>query len=360
MTQEAEKIREHNSTQRTSPRTFTLTPLAPGTILRERYRVVELIAQGGMGAVYKAEDLRLSGRVCAVKEVIPELYGFSQVTEDLHAQFYREASVLARLDHPNLPKVSDYFCEEGREYLIMDYVPGRDLEEIVLEKRRAGERLSEAQVLSWAAQICDALEYLHTQAPPIVHRDIKPANIKLTPEGRIKLVDFGLVKLLTPDDAQTITIVQGRGTAPYTPLEQYGGDGEHTDPRSDIYALGATLYHLLTGEPPAPARERFLRPGSLKPLREVNPHVSTRTANAIARAMALHPDDRPPTIRAFRYLLFGTEELPPMYEGTVLRRLSWQEALAANRGLLVLLFLLLLLAILVTLWAPTFTVSPAV
>ncbi len=338
------------------PRSVAIIPLAPGTILRERYRIVELIAQGGMGAVYKAEDLRLSGRVCAVKEVIPELYGFSEITEDIHAQFYQEASVLARLDHPNLPKVSDYFCEGGREYLIMDYVPGRDLEELVLEARREGRSLSEEDVLRWAAQICDALEYLHTQVPPIVHRDIKPANIKLTPDGRIKLVDFGLVKLLTPDDAQTITIVQGRGTAPYTPLEQYGGDGEHTDPRSDIYALGATLYHLLSGEPPAPARERFLRPGSLKPLREVNPHVSVRTARAIAHAMALHPDDRPPTIRAFRQLLFGTEVLPSPYEGDLMPRASWQEALTVNRGWLVLLFLLLVVAIVVTLWAPTFTV----
>ncbi len=347
---------KENGTGRT--RVFIAQPLPPGTILRERYRIVELIGQGGMGAVYKAEDLRLSGRVCAVKEVVPELYGLAHVTEDIHAQFYQEASVLARLDHPNLPKVSDYFSEEGREYLIMDYVPGRDLEEIVLEARREGRLLDERQVLVWAAQICDALEYLHTQDPPVIHRDIKPANIKVTPEGRVKLVDFGLVKLMTSDEAQTITIVQGRGTAPYTPLEQYGGDGEHTDPRSDIYALGATLYHLLAGEPPVPARERFLRPGALKPLRDVNPTVSQRTAEAISRAMALHPDDRPASVRAFRRLLFGTEDLPTMYEQVVWQRVDWQEVLTENRWWLAGALALLVAAVLITLWSPTFPWTP--
>lgn len=331
--------------------------LEPGTVLRKRYRIVEMIAQGGMGAVYLAEDLRLTGRLCAVKEVIPEFYGLPGMSEDLHEQFYREASVLARLDHPNLPKVSDYFCENQREYLVMDYVPGRDLEEIVLEARAAGTFLEERLVLSWAAQILDALEYLHSQDPPIVHRDIKPANIKLTPEGRIKLVDFGLVKVAAGDESQTITIVQGRGTAPYTPLEQYGDTGEHTDPRSDIYALGATLYHLLSGEPPASARDRFLRPGALKPLREVNPNVSSRTANAIARAMALHPDDRPPNVRAFRALLFGTEELPDLYSVLARPEASWREALVANRWLLVTVLGLLVLAVLVTLWAPEIVVT---
>ncbi len=335
-------------------RVFIAQPLPSGTILRERYRVVELIGQGGMGAVYKAEDLRLPGRVCAIKEVVPELYGLTEITDEIHAQFYQEASVLARLDHPNLPKVSDFFSEEGREYLVMDYVPGQDLEEIVISARQRGEFLEERIVLSWAAQLCDALEYLHSQDPPVLHRDIKPANIKVTPEGRIKLVDFGLVKLLTPDDAQTITIVQGRGTAAYTPLEQYGGESDHTDPRTDIYALGATLYHLLAGEPPVDARERFLHPGSLKPLREVNPRVSTRTANAIARAMAMHPDDRPASVRAFRHLLFGTEGLTAGYDAYLLQRLSWQDALNANRWLIVVVLVLLAAAVLTTIFTPSF------
>ncbi len=334
-----------------SPRVYIAKPLSPGTILRDRYRIVELIGQGGMGAVYKAEDLRLPGRVCAIKEVFPELYGLTEITDELHAQFYQEAQVLARLDHPNLPKVSDFFDEGQREYIVMDYVPGRDLEEIVLAARQAGEFLDERQVLVWAAQLCDALEYLHSQDPPILHRDIKPANIKLMPDGRIKLVDFGLVKLLATDESRTITVVQGRGTAAYTPLEQYGGETDRTDPRTDIYALGATLYHLLTGEPPADARERFLRPGSLKPPRVLNPAISARTEMAVLRAMAMHPDDRPSTVRAFRHLLFGTEDLPP---GLPLQRLTWEEAFQANRWLLAAIFLLLIAAIFVTIFSPTF------
>lgn len=341
-------------------RIYIARPLSPGTILRNRYRVVELIGQGGMGAVYKAEDLRLPGRICAIKEVFPELYGLTEVTEELHAQFYQEAQVLARLDHPNLPKVSDFFSEGQREYLVMDYVPGRDLEEVVLAVRNAGEFLDEQQVLVWAAQLCDALEYLHSQEPPILHRDIKPSNIKVMPDGRIKLVDFGLVKLLAPDDSRTITVVQGRGTAAYTPLEQYGGETDHTDPRTDIYALGATLYHLLAGEPPADARERFLHPGSLKPLRTINPRVSARTEMAIRQAMAMHPDDRPSSVRVFRQLLFGTEELPGAYEALALQRFTWQSAFQANRWLLVAVFVLLVAAIFATIFSPSFThVLPA-
>ena len=336
-------------------RVYIANPLSPGTILRNRYRIVELIGQGGMGAVYKAEDLRLPGRVCAVKEVLPEIYGLTEISDEIHDQFYREARVLARLDHPNLPKVSDFFAEGRREYLVMDYVPGRDLEEVVISARQKGEFLDERQVLVWAAQLCDALEYLHSQDPPILHRDIKPANIKVTPEGRVKLVDFGLVKLLSPQDQnRTITVVQARGTAAYTPLEQYGGEYDMADPRSDIYALGATLYHLLAGEPPADARERFLHPGSLKPLRAINPQVSPRTEMAITRAMSMHPDDRPGSIRAFRHLLFGTDDLTGSYEMMALRRIAWQDALAMNRWWVMAVLLLLVLAILVTVFSPSF------
>ena len=222
-----------------------------------------------MGAVYRAEDLRLEGRQCAVKEIQLEAEaGFAAQSRE---QFHREASVLARLDHPNLPKVSDYFSEGGRDYLVMDFVAGRNLKEIMDEARRQGQFLEEKQVLAWAEQLCDALAYLHGQEPPILHRDIKPANIRLTPStgsgqrpgGTLKLVDFGLVKLLVPNDARTITVLQGRGTIQYTPLEQYGGDTGHTDIRSDIYSLGATLYHLLTNHPPADVKQRFLEPDSL-------------------------------------------------------------------------------------------------
>jgi serine/threonine protein kinase len=145
---------------------------------------------------------------------------------------------------------------------------------------------------------------MHIQEPPILHRDIKPSNLKLTPSGLIKLVDFGLVKILASEE-MTITVLQGRGTALYTPLEQYGGDTGHTDVRSDVYAFGATLYHLLTNTPPVEARERFLHPRSLIQPRQLNPNINIRTERAILWAMSLHPDDRPQDIETFRQALMG-------------------------------------------------------
>jgi serine/threonine-protein kinase len=172
------------------------------------------------------------------------------------------------------------------------------------EAKKKGEFLREKEILVWASQLADAVKYLHTQNPPILHRDIKPSNLKITPNGFIKLVDFGLVKILASDEV-TITIVQGRGTALYTPLEQYGGDTGHTDVRSDIYAFGATLYHLLTNHPPLEARERFLDPDSLPPLRQFNPDISQKTERAVMWAMSIHPDERPQDIDAFRKALLG-------------------------------------------------------
>ncbi len=278
--------------------------LKSGDILRERYKILRFISQGGMGSIYQAEDLRLEGRLCAVKEVRldPSLPG--ETLQQTRAQFQREANVLARLDHPNLPKVSDIFSEADRDYLVMDFVPGKDLRTLMAETRQRGEFLPEREVLNWASQIADALSYLHGQEPPILHRDVKPSNLKLTPNGVVKLVDFGLVKILAPDDA-TITIVQGRGTALYTPLEQYGGDTGRTDVRSDIYAFGATLYHLLTNEPPLEARELFLQPEGLPPLQQFNPQISPRTQRAVMWAMSLHPDDRPTSIDLMKEALLG-------------------------------------------------------
>jgi serine/threonine-protein kinase len=279
--------------------------LRPGDLLRDRYLIKQAVAQGGMGSIYLADDVRLTGRVCAVKEVSGDLHASPSVQQEAREQFYREASVLARLDHPCLPKVSDFFSEEDRDYLIMDFVPGQDLSDIVTAARDEGRFLAEAEVLGWARQLIDALSYLHLQEPPVLHRDIKPANLKLTPNGTIKLVDFGLVKLLDADEQRTITVVQGRGTAHYTPLEQYGGDTGHTDVRSDIYALGATLYHLLSNEQPAEAKERFLKPGALSALRDINPLISARTERAVAWALALHPDERPASIQILGDALFA-------------------------------------------------------
>lgn len=332
--------------------------LPVGALLRERYEIIDLVGQGGMGAVYKANDLRLRGRVCAVKEVLPELLSSAGMEDQAQDQFYREASVLARLDHPNLPKVSDYFEQDSRQYLVMDFVPGSDLRQVVEEARRKSVFVPEEDVLAWAAQLCDALTYLHTQEPPVLHRDIKPSNIKLTPRGMVKLVDFGLVKLLQTDENRTVTVVQGRGTVAYTPLEQYGGDTGHTDTRSDVYSLGATLYHLLTGQPPADAKQRFLKPGSLIPPREINPRVSAQTERAILAAIAQHPDDRPATVDALRELLFAgpPDKTAPVTAGR-LPSLSetqglWRELLAQHAALVATVVLLTATALLVTLLAP--------
>jgi len=279
-------------------------PLKPGDTLKERYRIRRFISRGGMGSIYQADDLRLDGRLCAIKEVILDTSLPSATRKQTREQFQREANVLARLDHPNLPKVSDIFSEGKSDFLVMDYVPGKDLRTLMIEARQRKEFLSERDVLSWAKQIGDALIYLHSQEPPILHRDIKPSNLKLTPNGVVKLVDFGLVKILASDDA-TITIVQGRGTALYTPLEQYGGDTGHTDARSDIYAFGATLYHLLTNTPPSEARERFLNPNRFVQIREINPDISPRTERAVEWAMSLHPDQRPESMIVIRDALLG-------------------------------------------------------
>jgi serine/threonine-protein kinase len=257
-----------------------------------------------MGSVYLADDLRLEGRLCALKEVFHDSSMSEESIRQSRDQFFREATVLARLDHPNLPKVSDFFSSEERDFLVMDFVPGKDLQTLLMEARRNNEFLSERQVLSWASQLADALDYLHAQDPPILHRDIKPSNVKVTPSGLLKLVDFGLVKLMAPDE-MTITILQGRGTAIYTPLEQYGGDNGHTDARSDIYAFGATLYHLLTGQAPVEARDRFLNPGRLPLPQSLNAEISSRTQRAILWAMNLHPSNRPSTISEFREVLLG-------------------------------------------------------
>lgn len=278
--------------------------LQSGQILKERYKIRRIIGQGGMGSVYLADDLRLEGRSCAIKEVIYDTSIESELLAQSRDQFLREATVLARLDHPNLPKVSDFFSSDEGDYLVMDFVPGKDLSALMTDARLNNEFLEERVVLGWASQLADALAYLHSQNPPILHRDIKPSNLKLTPNGVIKLVDFGLVKILASDEV-TITVVQGRGTAVYTPLEQYGGDAGHTDVRSDVFSFGATLYHLLTNQPPDEARDRFLNPGILIPPREHNPSISPRTERAILWGLNLHPDERPQNIEEFRQALLG-------------------------------------------------------
>ncbi len=321
--------------------------LEPQVQLKDRYRIAGPIGQGGMGAVYRAEDTLLSGRICAIKEISLDPDNPEELLTQLQEQFRQEASVLARLDHPSLPKVSDYFTHDGREYLVMDYVPGHNLREVIEEALAEDRFLAESDVLDWAQQLCSALHYLHSQDPPVLHRDIKPSNIKLMPSGLIKLVDFGLVKLLITDESRTVTVVQGQGTAAYTPLEQYGGDDVHTNTRTDTYALGATLYHLLAGRPPASARERFLRSDSLTPLREINPHVSPGAERAIEQALSLHPDERPATVQLFGQALRGAA-IPASIAPLILTGAEWRETWLKNIPLTLVAAVLILVALIIT------------
>ncbi|MEM7345473.1 MAG: serine/threonine-protein kinase, partial [Chloroflexota bacterium] len=320
--------------------------LNSGTILWSRYRILDLVGQGGMGAIYQAEDLRLEGRLCAIKEVILDSTASKEHQEQLQAAFHREASVLARLDHANMPKVSDFFFFNGHDYLVMDFVPGQDLREVIENARHKQKFLPEDQVLSWVDQLVSALEYLHEQDPPVLHRDIKPSNIKLMPNGTIKLVDFGLVKLMAPDDNRTVTVLQGRATIQYAPLEQIGGDTGYTDGRSDIYSLGATIYHLLTNEPPPDAKTRYVRGNSQGELtiRAINPQVSAQTERGVLHALGLHPEDRPDNIQQFRRELFTGAPIVVNGVQTTPRRDNIRLVFWRNRVLLALIMALLVLA----------------
>lgn len=260
-------------------------PLTPGDILQNRYRIVALLGQGGMGAVYRAWDLRLEVPV-ALKEQLPQPGLDSGMLANLRQQFRQEAITLARLSHPNLVRVTDFFEERGNAYLVMELLQGESLADRIA---RVGS-LPEAQVLTWARQLLDALAYCHGQG--IIHRDIKPSNILLRADGQVVLVDFGLVKLWNPADPRTQTALRGMGTPEYAPPEQYGKLGQTTDPRSDIYSLGATLYHALTGQAPPTASDRTADPSLLKPVRVWNPQVSSATEMAVTRALAPVRDDR--------------------------------------------------------------------
>jgi heat shock protein HslJ/serine/threonine protein kinase len=249
-----------------------------GQLLNNRYRILRLLGQGGMGAVYLADDGNLPGKQVAIKENLD----LSQAAQD---QFKREAVILARLKHPSLPQVTDHFVlPTGAQYLVMEYVDGEDLDQALA---RRGP-LPEAEVLGWMGQVLDALEYMHTwvdpatgQVTPVVHRDIKPGNIKRTPQGRIMLVDFGIAKYQQAGG----TLTGARAASPgFSPLEQYTGG---TDVRSDIYSLGATLYCLLTGQVPPEAPDLAAGRTPLPPLRAVASAVSANTETVILRAMQL-------------------------------------------------------------------------
>jgi serine/threonine-protein kinase len=269
--------------------------LATGTTLENRYRIEELLGQGGMGAVYRAYDTRLQQAV-AIKENTMAVPGISpEVVEASRRQFEREALMLARLRHPNLPRVSDHFVTpDGNQYLVMDYIEGDDLAHIIAR----GGPLLEAQAIAWISQACNALEYLHTQQPPIIHRDIKPQNIKVTPKGVVFLVDFGIAKV----GEVTRTMTGALGVTPgFSPPEQYAMTG--TDARSDIYSLGATLYALLTAQTPPESVVREFGEKQLVPPRQINNTVSPAVQQAVFKAMETRPTHRPQSMAEFRQML---------------------------------------------------------
>lgn len=254
--------------------------LSVGQILNNRYQVLRLLGTGGMGAVYCARDPVLD-RDVAIKQLLADPITGQSTSDRIQAQFRREAQILASLHHPNLPRVTDYFAEDNLHYLVMDYIEGQTLQELV-QVNSSG--LEEAQVLDWADQLLSALEYIH--AHHLIHRDIKPANIRRTPDGRIFLVDFGLVKPYDPDNPRTTAMIHGVGTPEYSPPEQYD-PASHTDERSDIYSLGATLYHLLTGQAPISVTQRTSDPEAFRALRAANARVSPEVERVILHAMEM-------------------------------------------------------------------------
>jgi serine/threonine protein kinase len=270
--------------------------LAPDTILQSRYRVTGHLGQGGMGAVYEAIDLRL-GHTVALKQTLTN-------DESQWKQFEREARLLAWLNHPALPRVSDYFTEGHRAFFVMQFVEGQDLAEIIAQQPGP---LPRQVVVAWADQLLDALIYLHTHERQIIHRDIKPHNLKITARGQIVLLDFGLAKTQTADSSGDISSTSVFGYTPrYAPLEQIQDLG--TSPQSDIYALGATLYHLLTGVKPPDALARATalvsaRPNPLKPADEIVAAVGVELGAILTRAMAQNPNDRYATAVEFREAL---------------------------------------------------------
>lgn len=259
--------------------------LNPDTVLEGRYVIVKTIGQGGMGAVYLALDTRLKNMPVAVKEMSTRA-----VSGDLQAGihgFEKEASMLISLKHNALPVIRDFFSrEDNRWYLVMDFIEGHTLKEEVLQRGP----IPEAEVANWAVQLCDILGYLHNCTPAIIFRDLKPDNIMLTPEGEIKLIDFGIARhFQSGNSADTFAY----GSSGFAPPEQYGQN--QTDIRSDIYALGATLHFLLTGIDPSKNPFRFDAPSNYM-------KVSIEMEKAIMQALELKPDNRPQTMAEFKKL----------------------------------------------------------
>jgi serine/threonine protein kinase len=272
--------------------------LLPGATIQGRYAILRKIGQGGMGAVYLVSDLRLGSKSMALKELSDAGLINPEEKATAVASFQSEARLLAQLDHPNIPRVTDFFTEAGRHYLVMELVSGEDLEACLA---RRGRPYSEAEVYDWTLQLCDVLAYLHRQNPPIIFRDLKPGNIMVTAQGQLKLIDFGIARLFRPGKIKDTLAM---GTVGYAPPEQYGTG--QTNARSDIYSLGLTLHHLLTGYDPATTP--FVHP----PVRQLNPLISSRMERVIAKATWADPNLRYGSVaEMLEDLVGGAVALPP-------------------------------------------------
>lgn len=257
--------------------------MEPGILLKSRYKVMDQLGQGGMGEVYLATDETLDTKV-AVK-------ANHNLSAHASAQFIREARLLASLKHPNLPRVIDYFTENDSQYLVMDFIPGENLRVLV----ESNNEISLPLVIKWANQLGNALNYLHTQNPPIYHRDIKPANIKLTPDGEVILVDFGIAK--TGDPSQETQTGAWAFTPGFAPPEQVSG--MRTGPYSDQFSLAATLYYLIAGKSPADSARRMMGEEELVPLIDMQPTLPAHVSAAIIKALSIKPEARFSTVADF-------------------------------------------------------------
>jgi eukaryotic-like serine/threonine-protein kinase len=256
--------------------------LEPGTLLLDRYLIVKRVGGGGMGSVYQARDKRLADRLCAVKEMI-EMFADQNQRAKAVEDFKREAEVLAQLDHPSIPTVFDYFIETGRYYLVMRWIGGGDLAE---QMRIRGGTVDEAAVTKWAIQICDVLHYIHSQKPPIIYRDLKPANLMLDDKsGRVMLVDFGIARIVRPTEKGVTAI----GTMGYAPPELFAGKVE---PRSDLYSLGATMFHMLTGSDPQDNPLLIFDFSKNPRPRQINRDITPEMEHILSKAVAHKPEDR--------------------------------------------------------------------
>jgi serine/threonine protein kinase len=269
--------------------------LPPHFVLQQgRYVILARVGMGGMGAVYRAADTRLGNKAVAIKEMSDAAIPNPQHKQQAIAAFRQEAQMLAHLDHPNLPKVTDFFTENGKHYIVMEFVEGETLES-TLQRQRVGE----TQVRLWAAQLLDVLGYLHRQNPPVIFRDLKPANVMLTPAGQLKLIDFGIARVFkTGKPGDTLVM----GTPGYAAPEQHGSG--QTDARSDIYSLGVVLHQALTGYDPS------LTPFVLPPVHQFNPSVSPQMEQAIARAIQTDRLQRFQSVDQFRAALAAGVTMP--------------------------------------------------